>query len=102
VLAVAGDVVYVRVAVDGFKGRTVSLRWSLYHAAGGRRVSELSDQSGSHLTLQAPRDRTTQQLWVPDLVRGGTYFVRVELYDDRGTMLDVANSPHFRGLRPHA
>jgi hypothetical protein len=51
--------------------------------------------SAARLSLEAPSDRTLQEIWVPPLP-AGRYFMRVALYDGDGTLLDVADSRPFR------
>ena len=94
-LASAGQSAYVASIVEGFKRRSVRLRWSLYEQATDRRIPRFSNQSGARLSLEAPSDRTLQEIWLPPLPRG-MYYMRVALYDGDGTLLDVADSRAFR------
>jgi hypothetical protein len=95
-LASSGQSAYVASTVEGFKRRSVRLRWSLYDHATNRRLPQFSNESGARLNLEAPSDRTLQEIWLPPLGRG-RYFLRVALYDGDGTLLDVADSRPFRG-----
>jgi hypothetical protein len=99
VLRAPGDLVYVSSTVEGFKHGSVSLRWSLYDARTGTRVPgpDFSDAPAADLDLDAPTDRTMQLVWIPPPPGPGWYFVRVGLYDDNDTPLDIADSRRFRG-----
>jgi hypothetical protein len=96
-LRLAGEVVYVESMVEGFKHDSVTLRWSLYGARSLRRVrgASFSDVPAAQLDLGAPSDRTMQLLWLPPPQGHGPFRVRVGLYDERDTLLDVADSRPF-------
>lgn len=97
-LRVAGSAVYVRLNIEGFKRRNVSLRWSMYDAASHRRVRErdLGDVQALDVDLEAPADRSVVLLWVPPSPDVAKTFVRVELHSRSGTMLAVADSLPLR------
>jgi hypothetical protein len=99
-LRVRGEVVYVQSTLEGFKRRSVVLRWSLYDARSKQRLrgENFSQISAAQLHLEAPTDRTVQEIWLPPPPGKGPYFVRVELYDKRGVLLAVADSAPFAGL----
>lgn len=97
ILRTPGLVVYVASEIHGFKRRSTTMRWSLYDEH-HKRLPEFSDQPPVHVHLEAPTDRTIQQLWVPSPQRDGSYFVRVELLVTDGAMLAVADTPRFRGF----
>lgn len=99
-LRLPGDLAYVASTVEGFKHGSVSLRWSLYEARSGRRVhgESFADVPAARLDLDAPTDRTMQLVWIPSPPPGrGPYFVRVGLYDQNDTPLDIADSRCFYG-----
>lgn len=97
-LTLAGQLVYVESTVEGFKRRSVTLRWSLYDARSRRRVPgpSFADRPAQRLDLDAPTDRTMQLVWIPPPPSSGPYFVRVGLYDQRETLLDLADSRPFK------
>jgi hypothetical protein len=100
-LGIHGTVFFVRTTLEGFKGRRLDLRWSVYRTRTKRRVAEanLSDQmAGQILDLRSPSTRQVAQLWVPPVFGAGRYFVRLELLDRDGTALAVADSASFRGV----
>ena len=95
-----GTVFFIRADMQGFKGRKLDLRWSVYRARTRHRLHDpgLQDQrAGRILDLDAPTTRQIAQLWVVDLPGRGPYFLRVELFDGR-TSLAVADSAAFPGV----
>jgi hypothetical protein len=98
-LILSGEVVYVASTVEGFKRRSVTLRWSLYNARTRMRLSgsSFSGVSAAKVDLEAPTDRTLQEIWLPPPPGRGPYFVRVALYDRRDVLLAVADSRPFLG-----
>jgi hypothetical protein len=95
-----GTVFYIRADIQGFKGRELDLRWSIYRAGTRRRVPDAglqNQRAGSILDLEAPTTRQIAQLWVTDLPGRGPYFMRLELFDGR-TSLAVADSAPFPGV----
>ena len=98
-----GELAYVEATVHGFKRQTTTLRWTMYDAATDERITSptLKNVSDSERTGAAPTDRSIQPIWLPpqyDMARH--YFVRVELLAPDHTLLAVADSKPFRGLRP--
>jgi len=102
VLPAHGAMAYVASTVEGFKHGSVVLRWSLYDARTLRRVSfgGFGDVMAARLDLDAPTDRTMLTLWIPPTPGPGPFRLRVALYDTHETLLDVADSDPFRGVRP--
>jgi hypothetical protein len=98
-LTLAGEVVYVASTLQGFKRRSVTLRWSLYDARTRTRLNgpSFSGVSAAQVEVEAPTDRTLQEIWLPPPPGRGPYFVRVALYDDRDVLLAVADSEPFVG-----
>jgi len=97
-----GEVVYIEVTLQGFKSQATSLEWSIYDAKTESRMKsgDLDSQLGSSRTGKAPTDRTVQVLWLtPVFDSGHPYFVRAELYSSDRTLLAVADSKPFKGLR---
>jgi hypothetical protein len=95
-LQLTGFVVYVSTQLEGFKRRNVQLRWSLYDAQRARRLPSLSDRRAAGLRLEAPTDRTVQEVFVPDPLGDGPYLVRLQLYDSDGALLAIADSDPIR------
>jgi hypothetical protein len=95
-----GTLFYVTTTIEGFKRRSVQLRWSLYGARHRQRVGSpgLRDVTVAGLRLDAPTDRSFVEVWAPPIVRHGTYFARFELVGENGTLLAVADSPRFAAL----
>jgi hypothetical protein len=92
-----GTLFYVRMTIEGFKRRNVTLRWSLYSGRTGRRLAQpgLQDVPVAGLRLEAPTDRSFLQVWVPPVSSDGSCFARFELVTHEGTLLAVVDSPRF-------
>jgi hypothetical protein len=87
--------------IEGFKGRDVDLKWSIYDAKTDRRVAKPSLEAqvaDRILDLASPSTRQVIQLWTPELVGHTRYFVRLELVDRAGTSLAIADSDDFAGI----
>jgi hypothetical protein len=97
ILRQRGTLFYVRMTIEGFKRRNVTLRWSLYSARTRRRLAQpgLSDTPAAGVRLEAPTDRSFVQVWVPPVASGRSCFARFELVTHDGTLLAVADSPRF-------
>ncbi len=91
-----GEMLYLRINVDGHKHRNVSVHYGVYDAKTERRVQLDAPPNGPRdtLSLSAPSERSVQMLWIPDLRFEPAVFIRVELWDDNGT-LAVADSPRI-------
>lgn len=99
-LSVEGQLFYVRMRIEGFKRRSLRLRWSMYRADRARRLATQGSQhaTGASVVGEAPSDTSVALVWTPAVVVSGPVFTRFELVDDEGTMLAVADSGRFRGL----
>ena len=84
--------------LEGFKGRSVDVRWSLYDAGARERVPRdwLSNRRALAMRPEAAFDRPSAEFWVPLPKQRGPYFVRLSAYDDQGKRLDSADSKSFR------
>jgi hypothetical protein len=103
-----GEVVYVRVQVDGFKHGHVFLAVRLYDAR-TQSVVELPSTpidparfaTLSSRKIDAPSRSSIQVLFLPNLAGTPHYFLRAELYETGG-VLALADSPTLiHGLIPH-
>jgi hypothetical protein len=100
-LSSPGTVFFVRVTIQGFKGRVVGLRWSIYSAETDRRMSRRSLQNqsaGRILDLASPSSHQVIELWVPEFPGRARYFMRLELVDRDGTSLAIADSDDFASI----
>lgn len=95
-----GMVLYVVLRAEGFKRRSISLRTRIYDA---RTREESTTEAptllprAGRLRIDAPSRSSVQLLLVAELDGlGGSYFVRVEAYDDGG-ILAYDDSPMIRG-----
>ena len=84
--------------LEGFKGRSVEVRWSLYDAGAGERVPRdwLSNRRALAVRPEAAFDRPSAEFWVPLPKQRGPFFVRLSVYDDQGRRLAYADSKSFR------
>ena len=84
--------------LEGFKGRRVEVRWSLYDAGAGERVPRdwLSNRRALAVRPEAAFDRPSAEFWVPLPKERGPFFVRLSVYDDQGRRLAYADSKSFR------
>lgn len=93
-----GAAVDFKLALTGFRGRSVQVRWSLYSATQRVRVPRawLRNQRIMLLRGEADRDSASGQFWVPIPQLRGPFFIRVGVYDGRGGRLDYADTDAFR------
>lgn len=93
-----GAAVDFNVALTGFRGETVQVRWSLYSATQRVRVPRawLRNQRIMLLRGEADRDSASAQFWVPIPQLRGPFFIRVGVYDGAGGRLDYADTEAFR------
>jgi hypothetical protein len=96
-LRLRGRIAYVSSALEGFKGESVAVRWSLYDARSKQRLDRFTNVVAGRIKGDAPSDRTELEVWLPPAPGRGPYFVRVDLYDDRDNLLDSTDSTAFRG-----
>jgi hypothetical protein len=100
-LAQEGELLYVKIEVDGHKHKNVSLAYRIFDARSQTEVAYpgLPEPAASKIRrarLDAPSERSVQLLWLPALE--GSAFVRVELTSDRG-LLAVGDSGTLRNGR---
>jgi len=87
-----GLVVYVSLQSEGFKHRAIRLRARVYNTRtqrpdGGLDPDQMAYPETSRLQIDAPSRSSVQLLLLDDFSDvGGTYFVRVEAYDDDGIL----------------
>ena len=116
-----GLVVYVAVEVEGFRVRQFGpLQAHLYHAGTDARVRasaavsltqllrpllpveraralvQLGELTTSRVRPTAPIDQRGKQIWLPAPPTPGRYYVRVELRDLAGELVDFADTAAFR------
>jgi len=100
-LAFQGEMVYVWLSVRGYKGRDVTLNWSVYDARTKARVRAPveTERRQSLASLEAPTDEFVAEQWIEPVYAPSRYFVRIEIRDG-ATLLAIADSEPFEGLRP--
>jgi hypothetical protein len=91
-----GVTVNYNVSLTGFRGRTVTVRWSLYSAEGGVVPRDwLRNRPIRWLKGEAEKDSASDSFWVPLPKIGGRFFVRIGLYKEDGVRLDYADTEEF-------
>lgn len=92
-----GNVFYIQMAMDGFKGKQAKLRWFTYDANNGDRLKS-PFSSGHSFKAKAPTHRSISEEWVqlPKPSRHlKTYRIRFELYDSGDVLLAFADTQTF-------
>jgi hypothetical protein len=95
-----GCLIHFQVEIEGFSGRECAARWSVYDAKSRSRI-ELPDpwadvQEPIRFTPEQVTDSAAENFWVPSLDTDRPFFVRVELYDDKGVRLTFADTEPIR------
>jgi hypothetical protein len=91
-----GELIYVRVAVDGHKHKDVGLSYALYGAESHRRLPNRLDFAPySRIRIEAPSQRSIQYLFVPSLRFERDLFIRTQLTDGEG-VLAIGDSGRLR------
>lgn len=88
-----GTIVEFRLTAEGFRGRRLRTRWSLFDAK--RHTQERTAPQADSIQIEADRDSYASFTWIQDPRRPGVWYATVELYDDRGLLLDSARSRRF-------
>ena len=97
-----GCLIHFQVEIEGFTGRECAARWSVYDAESRSRI-DLPEpwteaQKPINFTPEQATDSAAEYFWVPPLNTDRTFFVRVELYDDKGVRLTFADTEPIRLL----
>jgi hypothetical protein len=96
-LRIKGELLYVQVALHGFKGDHVMLARSVYDIASKRRIFPARTQS--MWSGDAPTDQWIAEVWLEPVVGPHRrFFARIEIRDDDGVLLAMTDSAPFRGL----
>lgn len=99
-LLTPGVVVGYDVAISGYNGEVLTLRWSMIDAGTLTRVTEdwLVDQPGwpdAGFKAEAAEDSATGELWASLPATAGDYLVRLELFDPDGIRLSLVDTTAF-------
>jgi hypothetical protein len=99
---VTGVLAYVHVSARGFKRSELKIRWSVYkHPAREpltRRIwNEVAD---TKIEAETPLDDIVLEQWIAAVSGPKRYFIRFEVRNGDGALLDVADSKPFPGLLP--
>jgi hypothetical protein len=88
-----GVTVNYDVSLTGFRGRSVTVRWSLHRPNGATLPYDwLRSEAARRLVGEADKDNASDSFWVPLPRAGAPFFVRLELYDEDGTRLTYADT----------
>jgi hypothetical protein len=100
-LSLRGTMHYVNTTVEGFKRRTVVLRWSLYSATTQRRIRAPGYEAveAADVKLDAPNDSSVAQVWTPPVFARSAIFARLELVTSEGYVLAIADSKPYRDVQ---
>jgi hypothetical protein len=91
-----GNMVFARLAVEGYKGRTLRISWSMHHADSQVQVRGADYNQDAGLIQPAAQKHTAvAPVWVPLPNENGSYFVRVMIKDPSGQLLEQRDSPTF-------
>jgi hypothetical protein len=100
--AEAGYLLYVATDARGFKRRQLSVREALYDGRRDRRMHvEGQYDRLARVPIDAPTDRSVQQIWLWDPGATSDVFARVELYAPGEHLIAFADSKPFRVLTEH-
>jgi hypothetical protein len=91
-----GNVFYLQMEMEGFKGKSAKLRWFTYNADNGERLPR-PFSTGHSFKAKAPTSRSISEEWVQPPNEPGThrYWIRFELYDSGDVLLAFADSKPF-------
>jgi hypothetical protein len=85
------------VSLTGFRGRTVTVRWSLHHPNGPTLPYDwLRSEAARRLIGEADKDTASDSFWVPIPRTGAPFFIRLELYDEDGVRLTYGDTRPIR------
>lgn len=93
-----GVTINFNVALTGFRGESAEVRWSLYSKREQRPVPRdwLRNQRALLLKGEAEKDNGSGEFWVPIPQVKGPFYIRLGVYDAKGSRLDYADTPSFR------
>ena len=96
-LVPVGVTVNYDVSLTGFRGRTVTVRWSLHRPNGATLPYDwLRSEAARRLIGEADKDTASDSFWVPIPRTGAPFFIRLELYDEDGVRLTYGDTRPIR------
>jgi hypothetical protein len=91
-----GVAVSFDVTLEGFKGRRAEVHWTLYREHGGPvRHAWLIDHRVLRLKGERDTDMASSDFWIPLPKLRGPYYVRIGVYDERGTRTTYERTRSF-------
>ena len=95
--APVGVTVNYNISLTGFRGRKVTIRWSLQRAGGNPvPLSWLTNEPIHWLRGEADKDSASDSFWVPIPDAKGPFKVRLGVYKEDNVRLDYEDSRSFR------
>jgi len=100
-----GDVYYIRQSLEGFKSRSTRIEFYTYRVGRGRLQRAFPTVSGVDPRLEVRPSRTTDlsivQAWVQWPYRSGRFFIRFEIYREKGLLSLVDSKPFVISQRKY-
>jgi hypothetical protein len=95
-LARLGTVIDIPVTAAGYRGKSLSLRWTVLTATGSPvGQSKLNDQLAQEITPEDCSDRGRRKIWAAWPHREGRYVVEVAMRDENDELLDTQRTAAF-------
>ncbi|MGH2741334.1 MAG: hypothetical protein ACRDN8_02380, partial [Thermoleophilaceae bacterium] len=90
-----GVTVNFDLTLEGYKGKEIDVRWSLFDAGGNSRVPRdwLVNRRALVARPEVQSDSAEGEFWIPLPQRSGPYFVRVVAFDDRQRLASEDSKP---------
>ena len=81
--------------LEGYEGKRVDVRWSLYNADDGVRVPRdwLVNRRALVAEPDAPSERASSDFWIPLPRQRGPFFVRLTAYDGESRIARADSKP---------
>jgi hypothetical protein len=102
---VVGNRFTVQIETKGFYGKRLPLRWTMFDA--DSRTALARDRFNNQLaatfrptSAESEGQKGSVRLWIPLPPRAGSFFVRFDLYDDQGALLDTQDDKPFSVAGP--
>lgn len=92
-----GNQFTVKTGIKDYEGIRLLLRWTMFDEKSGSTLAPklYVNQRGKTLRATGPDQTGSAVVWVPLPPRSGQFFVRFQLVDDKGTILDTENAKPF-------
>jgi hypothetical protein len=91
-----GVTVNYDISLTGFRGRKVTIRWSLRGPGGTVPLKWLKNEPIHWLRGEADKDSASDSFWVPIPKAKGPFKVRLGIYNGDNVRLDFEDSKRFQ------